>query len=164
MSKLSLSESEGGGLLKRAMTPTRSDRPSRPSTPSQVWKHAAKRLQPVLKAMVAFAANREFEKRPSHYRLQVAEKQHGAVTLTVCYCSVLLQYPPPLTEAEPYTLAPLCWHLRRLHRRPQRRRRRHCTPRQRLPTRLHSAQRLLPLPTRRHRPHRRLRHRIPAYI
>ena len=77
------SESEGGGFLKRAMTPTRSDQPSRPSTPSQVWKNAAKRLQPVLRAVVAFATNREFEKRPSQYRLQVAQKQHGAVTLTV---------------------------------------------------------------------------------
>lgn len=116
MSKRSPSESEGGGLLKRAMTPTRSDRPSRPSTPSQVWKNAARRLQPVLKAMVAFAANREFEKRPSQYRLQVAEKQRGAVTLTVCLCSFLLQYPTPLPEAKPYTLAPICWHLRRLQR------------------------------------------------
>ncbi|KFY93110.1 hypothetical protein V498_04554 [Pseudogymnoascus sp. VKM F-4517 (FW-2822)] len=88
MSKLSPSESEGGGFLKRAMTPTRSDRPSRPSTPSQVWKHAAKRLQPVLKAMVAFAANREFEKRPSQYRLQVAEKQRGAVTLTPLFVGI----------------------------------------------------------------------------
>lgn len=85
MSKRSApSEGEVGGLLKRVLAPTGSNRPSRPSTPSQVWKHAAMKLQPVLKAMVAFAANREFEKRPSQYRLQVAEKQHGAITLTVC--------------------------------------------------------------------------------
>ncbi|KFY85179.1 hypothetical protein V500_08631 [Pseudogymnoascus sp. VKM F-4518 (FW-2643)] len=88
MSKRPPSESEGGGLLKRVMTPTRTDRPSRPSTPSQVWKHAAKKLQPVLKAMVAFASNREFEKRPSQYRLQVAEKQHGAVTLTPLFVGI----------------------------------------------------------------------------
>ncbi|KFY09286.1 hypothetical protein V491_08278 [Pseudogymnoascus sp. VKM F-3775] len=82
------SESEGGGFLKRVMTPTRSDQPSRPSTPSQVWKNAAKRLQPVLRAVVAFATNREFEKRPSQYRLQVAQKQHGAVTLTPLFVGI----------------------------------------------------------------------------
>ncbi|OBT49587.1 hypothetical protein VE04_09669, partial [Pseudogymnoascus sp. 24MN13] len=55
------------------------------------------KLQPVLKAMVAFAANREFEKRPSKYRLQVAEKQHGAITLTPLFVGVSAAF----TDDEP---------------------------------------------------------------
>ncbi|KFY53838.1 hypothetical protein V497_08162, partial [Pseudogymnoascus sp. VKM F-4516 (FW-969)] len=79
------SDSEGRGIIKRALTPTGS---SRPSTPTEVWKHAAKKLQPVLKAMVAFAANREFQQRPSQYRLQVAKQQRGAITLTPLFVGI----------------------------------------------------------------------------
>lgn len=58
---------------------------SRTSTPlDQAFKHAAKTLKPYLKAMVAFASAREFEAKPSDWRLKQAEKKKAWVALTVC--------------------------------------------------------------------------------
>ena len=49
----------------------------------QAFKHAAKTLKPYLKAMVAFASAREFEAKPSDWRLKQAEKKKAWVALTV---------------------------------------------------------------------------------
>ena len=64
---------------------------SRTATPlDKALKHAAKTLQPFLKAMVAFATVREFEGKPSQYRLKQAEKKKAWVASTVCLLSPLL--------------------------------------------------------------------------
>lgn len=55
-----------------------------PSHMDKVLMHAAKTLEPYLKAMVAFGSSREFDAKPSQYRQSVAEKKPGAVALTVC--------------------------------------------------------------------------------
>jgi hypothetical protein len=62
-------------------TPT--SRPTTPSHVDQVLKRAASKLHPYLKAIAAFTSTREFEARPSHYRLSVAVTGPTKVAPTV---------------------------------------------------------------------------------
>lgn len=64
---------------------------SRPTTPSHIdraLKHAAKTLHPYLKAMVAFATSRDFEGKPSEYRLRQEKEKKASVAYTPLFVGI----------------------------------------------------------------------------
>lgn len=83
-SRLGLPRSNGNSDLDVAAPRGRQSPIARTSTPlDKALKHAATTLRPYLKAMVAFASAREFESKPSHWRLKQAEKKQAYIALTV---------------------------------------------------------------------------------
>lgn len=82
--RLGLPRSNGNSDLDVAVPRGRQSPIARASTPlDKALKHAAKTLQPYLKAMVAFASAREFDAKPSDWRLKQAEKKKAYIALTV---------------------------------------------------------------------------------